>query len=781
MVLLLSSVAAMGSGTASPPPPPPPPIDLGGAPSGRGPDHNGKPHPVTARLLLEHEALVPGTKTRVGVHLTQQEGWHTYWKSPGDIGQPTEVTWSGVKWNLPAGAVGELQFPIPQRFEQDGMVSFGYDREVLLSAELTVPPEAKPGPVKLAADINWLVCSTSCIPGSTHLELPLEIKAAATPSRYAPLFAHYAAQHPTPLPPDGPKVEYVLSTSAVRPNESFRAAFVVSPGAQGAFQGVTKQPWPTFTPIASSYDWGVTGVTLSPQPDGKLFIVVDGEAYDPTPLPQGQTIGGLLQLKVGDRWLRTEVSGPMPWAAAGAQVTPTTHPALSVKAEAPEGEPTAGVAQAEPSEDVVPVPVTNGGTGTASLLGVLLFAFVGGLVLNVMPCVLPVLTLKLYGLVEQSDITPGQRRSVGLAYTGGVLASFLALAVAVVVLRAVFGVQVDWGFQFQYPPYVAALATVVFGFGLSLLGVFEIPVLGAETAGQASSKEGLVGSFFTGVFATLLATPCSAPFLGTAIAYAFSAPTLQLLAIFATVGLGLGAPFLLVAFVPTLFRFLPRPGPWMETFKQLLGFTLIATTIWLIDVLFAQIGGDRTVGFMAFLLAVGIGLWIYGHFGGIAETGRRQLLAAGAGGVVALGAGLYFLDLELAKDETCDDGALVQDGLSFADGIPWQPFSEPRIEALAGKTVFVDFTAEWCLTCKVNERTVLETSDVRGAMQELGVIPLKADWTRRDEVITEWLREHGRAGVPMYLVIPGDRSKEPILLPEVITPSMVVGALKQAG
>jgi thiol:disulfide interchange protein len=787
MVLLLSSVAAFGSGTASPAPPPPPQVDLAGAPSGRGPDHNGKPHPVTARLLVEHEALVPGTTTRVGVHLTQQEGWHTYWKSPGDIGQPTEA-----KWSVPTGSVGELKFPVPQRFEQDGQISFGYDREVLLSADLSIPADAKPGPLQLAADINWLVCSTSCIPGSTHLELPLEIKAGGappSPTRYAPLFAHYAAQHPVPLsegelPGDGPKVEYVLSASAVRPSESFRAAFVVTPPAKGAFEGVTKQPWPTFTPIASSYDWGVTGVTLSPQPDGKLFVVVDGETYEPDPLPQGQTVGGLLQLKVGDRWLRTEVSGPLPWAAAGAQVTPTTHPALAVKAEAPQTAPAGEVAHDGAADNVVPMaisPLGAAGTSGASLLGVLLFAFVGGLVLNVMPCVLPVLTLKLYGLVEQSDITPGRRRQVGLAYTGGVMASFLALALAVIVLRAVFGVQVDWGFQFQYPPYVAALATVVFAFGLSLLGVFEIPVIGAETAGQASSKEGLVGSFFTGVFATLLATPCSAPFLGTAIAYAFSAPVLELLAIFATVGLGLGAPFLLVAFVPALFRFLPRPGAWMDTFKQLLGFTLIATTIWLVDVLFAQIGGDRTVGFLAFLLAVGVGLWIFGHFGGIAESGRRQLAAAAGGAVVALGAGLYFLDLELAPDEQCDDGALVQDGLSFADGIPWQPFSEPRIEALAGKTVFVDFTAEWCLTCKVNERTVLETSDVRGAMQELGVVPLKADWTRRDEVITEWLRQNGRAGVPMYLVIPGDRTKAPILLPEVITPSMVVGALKQAG
>lgn len=766
MLTLLLSAAAHASQTASPPPPKPPIVDFSGVPEGRGPEHNGKPHPVVARLVTEHESLLPGSTARVGIHLTQQEGWHTYWKSPGDIGQPTEVTWS-----LPEGATaGPLLFPVPQRFEQDGQISFGYDHEVLLTSEITLPSTLAAGKTTIAADVRWLVCNTSCIPGQAHIELPINVAAGqSAPTRAAPLFAHYAAQHPTPLDTQQLSVEYVLSASAVRPNESFRAAFVVNPINGASLRDIAKTPWPTFTPIASSYDWGVTGVTISPQPDGKLFVVIDGETYEPDPLPATQSIGGLLQLEVGGRWLRTEVSGALPWAAAGSAVTAATHPALSVKAEAP--------AVVEMGADSLAIPMS---AAPVSLLWVLMFAFTGGLVLNIMPCVLPVLTLKLYGLVEQTDITAAQRRGTGLAYTAGVLASFLALAAAVVVLRTVFQVDVDWGFQFQYPPYVAALATVVFAFGLSLLGVFEIPVFGAETAGNAQSKEGLTGSFFTGVFATLLATPCSAPFLGTATAYAFTAPTAELVLIFAMVGLGLAAPFMLVAFVPALFRFLPRPGAWMDAFKQLLGFSLLATTIWLTDVLYAQIGGDRTTGFLAFLLVVSLGLWVFGRFGGLAEPGRRQLVAAAVGTVISVAGGLYFLDLQMAEDERCDSGTTVTDGLSFADEIPWQPFSEPRIDALAGKTVFVDFTAEWCLTCKVNENTILETETVRNTMQELGVVPLKADWTRRDEVITTWLRDHGRAGVPMYLVIPKDRTKQPILLPEVITPGMVVEALQRA-
>jgi thiol:disulfide interchange protein DsbD len=361
-----------------------------------------------------------------------------------------------------------------------------------------------------------------------------------------------------------------------------------------------------------------------------------------------------------------------------------------------------------------------------------------------------------------------------------VLASFLALAMMVFVLRVAFGLDVNWGFQFQFPAYVAALATVVFAFGLSLLGVFEIPVVGASAADAAASKEGPSGSFFTGVFATLLATPCSAPFLGSAVAYAFAAPTLVLFAMFAAIGLGLAAPFLLVAFVPAFFRFLPRPGEWMDTLKQLLGFTLIATTVWLVDVLLAQIGEDRTVGFLGFLLCVAIGTWIYGRFGGVAATLQRQLVTAGLGGLVATLGGVLFLDLRHAEAaEECDDGSLATD-LRFDEAVPWQPFSEPRVAALAGKTVFVDFTADWCVSCKVNERTVLESSRVRSAMAELDVVPLKADWTRPDATIEAWLNRYGRAAVPMYLVIPGDRAKEPILLPEVITPQMVVDALHDA-
>jgi thiol:disulfide interchange protein DsbD len=414
-----------------------------------------------------------------------------------------------------------------------------------------------------------------------------------------------------------------------------------------------------------------------------------------------------------------------------------------------------------------------------SIVSVLGLALLGGLLLNIMPCVLPVLALKLYGLIEQQDISTNDRQMAGLAYTAGILFCFWVLAAAVFGTRSVLGIDVGWGFQFQYPPYIAGLATLVFAFGLSLFGLFEIPAFGVDQASNASSKEGPAGYFFTGMFATLVATPCTAPFMGTALAFAFGAPGYMLVLVFSLIGLGLASPFLLIAFVPSLYRFLPRPGAWMEAFKQFLGFTLVATTIWLVGVLTAQIGADRSNSFLAFLMFVALGCWVFGRWGGLGATRIQQLKAFAAGLLITVGGGWLFLDLEMAEASQCDDGSLVE-VLDFEHDLPWQAFSEERVKALAGQPIFIDFTADWCLTCKANEKAVINTAPVREAMRDHDVIPLMADWTRRDPVITEWLKRHGKAGVPFYLVLPADASAAPIALPEVITQDMVIQAIKKA-
>jgi len=755
-------VDARASGTASPPPPPPPAVAFDSVPASADVQRtgaDGKPHPVRARLLAEHDPVAAGSTVRVGVHLTQQPGWHTYWRSPGDIGLPTEVVWT-----LPAGAaMGPLQFPIPQRFELDGLVSFGYDDQVLLVSELTLPADLAPGDYALAGKATWLVCQSSCIPGEAELSLPLHVTAAGTPpaqTPQAPLFAHYAAQHPAPA--DALDITFAVSQDVVRGNDKFDAAFFVKP-KQGPLGELPKTTWPTFTPILGA-NWMLSAdkPTEIHAQDGGVLIVLHGEAFAADPLPTAEPIGGLVQLEVDGKWIRAEVLRTLPFGAEGATVTPTPSPLLAATAAAP---PAAAA----------PPPVAD----TGGMLWNLLLAFVGGLILNVMPCVLPVLTLKLYSLVEQADITPKERHTAAVAYSVGILVSFWALAASVVGARVVLGVDLGWGSQFQYPGYVAALTTLVFGFGLSLFGVYEIPAFGVATAADASGREGVVGYFFTGVFATLLATPCSAPFLGTAVAFAFSAPTLQLVAIFSSIGLGLAAPFLVIAFIPQLFAWMPRPGEWMDWFKQVLGFSLVATTIWLVDVLGAQIGPDRQTWFLVYLMCVAIAAWIYGRWGGVLSDRRQHALALAAAAATIGLAGWRFVDLSFAEAPDCDT-TVERDGLSFAEEIPWQPFSAAAVDTLAGTPVFVDFTADWCVTCKVNERTVLETATVRDAMAQAGVVPLKADWTVRDPEITEWLQRFGKAGVPFYLVIPADRSRPMVALPEVVTPDLVAQAVSAA-
>ncbi len=741
-------------------------------------DSEGRPHPVHARLLLDHEKVAPGQHVRLGVHLTQKEGWHTYWHSPGDIGLPTDIQWS-----LPPGvSASPYLYPVPHRYDVQGIISYGYDDQVMFFTEFDIPKDMPAGPVTLGAHAKWLVCEVMCIPGEAELSLPVEVVTDAEPhaGSFSPLFDAFAATHPVDAVthPDI-TVETALSDSALQPDSPFRyAIYVKSTNGKPISFDIGEGGWPAFAPIYSS-QWMVSGVNVQ-SVDGGLLAVVEGTTFAPDPLPPTEKVGGLVQLKVGDKPVRAEILVNATWALASAPVVANPSPLFALA----EGASTTK-AMPQPTLDPTPAvalaPPVDAGAGQ-SLPFMLLLAFLGGAILNVMPCVLPVLTLKLYSLVEQQDQLATERRKAGLAYTAGVVASFLALAVAVVALRSVFSLQVGWGFQFQYPEYVAALATIVFVFGLSLFGVFEVPALGANSAAEASEKEGLLGHFLTGTFTTLLATPCSAPLLGTGMGFAFGLPAWGVLLFFAVAALGLASPFLLIAFVPALMRFLPRPGAWMETFKQAMGFTLVATTVWLVDVMGGLVGRDGLVGFLGFLVAVAAGAWIFGRWGGPIETGRRQLAAFFAGVVLSAVVGWKFLVFEIPEDASCADTSPVAfDALDWSEkDIPWQPFSDQRVVDLRGNAIFIDFTADWCLTCKVNEKGVLNTEAVRSVMQQNKVIPLKADWTRKDEVITSWLQRYGRAGVPFYLVIPADPSQAPIPLPEVITADIVNEALAKA-
>lgn len=739
-------------------------------------DLEGEPHQVRARLLIDQDVVHAGDTVRVGVHLEQKEHWHTYWHSPGEVGKPTEI-----EWTLPGGTVSsERVHAAPAYFEYEGIKSYGYDDQALHHIAITLPADLEPGMIELGAHASWLVCEVQCIPGEAELLLPVEVVEADIESEDTPWYPLFdAAEASFPIAPADAKalfVESALSVDVVRPDDEFTLAMRVVTTDPDAEIVREHGVWPLFTPIATP-GWMLMEQRVSDGEDGSIRIELDGYALENEDgsLPTDQAAGGLFQVKVGDEWVRTEIFVDVPFVERDSPVVASTSPLFT------EGD---GLTEAG----------TDGGgdgAGTATppaeaaaglgVLGALGLALVGGVLLNVMPCVLPVLTLKLYGLVEQGNITNAERRKAGNWYTLGILASFGALALVIIVLQQFFDFQAGWGFQFQYPPYVIGLATIVFAFGLSLFGVFEIPAFGETAMSDASDKEGAMGYFLTGAFATLLATPCSAPFLGTGIGFAFSLPSWMLFLFFLVAGFGLALPFLLVAWIPALYRFMPQPGAWMETFKQFLGFTLMATTVWLVDVLAAQTGTDGAFGVLVYLTVVALACWIFGRWGGLGATARNRAIAGTIALLLSAGAGWKFLVTETQAAQDCDDGTLVQvDDFDFSHEIPWQPFTEERVAAYDGNVVFIDFTAEWCLTCKVNERNVLETEKVRSAMAERGIVPVKADWTNRDDVITAWLQRYGKAGVPFYLVVPADQSRENIALPEVITPDIVIEALDQA-
>ena len=751
---------------------------------------NGEPHEAQARLLADRTALVPGETVRIGVHLDPDEGWHAYWKSPGETGEAMTIT-----WDLPDGLTAPPHaFPVPRRFDDQGIISFGYGGSVLLFSDIVVPADMPAGSTSIQADAAWLVCEAQCIKGEVSLSLPIDVADSSEPTSWAPLFDHYASQHPEPLASvDGAAIESALSQNAVKPGETVQAVFRVVATGEEPLRMPTNEgegPWPAFTPISDVNSVWVDQPAVVQADDGSTLVLMSIEAYELDELPQDSVIGGLFQFSVGDETVATELEIPLPWAAADAETTASTSPLFAMAGAEP---PAPGLSPDEPGSEATESEGAAALAADASVsarfqvwfdalpvwmktLVMLGAAFMGGMILNIMPCVLPVLALKLFGLVHHSGASASTQRRAGIAYTAGVLVSFLALAIGIVALQAATGAA-GWGVQFQSPIYVVGLATVVFLFGLSMFGVFEVPAFGTGVASTATAREGIGGDFMYGVFATLLATPCSAPLLAPAVTYAFSMPSAFVPVFFLTIGAGLAFPFLVIAFIPALFRLLPKPGAWMETFKQGMGFALVGAAVWVAYPLPALIGSQSFVLFLAFLTVVGAAAWVFGTFAGVAESRERQAMVGGISlAMIALG-GWMFLNLEYADELECDDDSLATD-LTFEEEVPWQAFSEARLEAASTDgPVFIDFTADWCVTCKVNERTIINTELIRGAMADCGITPLKADWTRRDEVITDWLQRYGRAGVPFYLFVPGDGG-DAVPLPDLLTSGALLSAFE---
>jgi len=660
---------------------------------------------VQASLIAEHVGIQAGKPFVVGLLLTMAPDWHVYWKNPGDAGLPTSIS-----WDLPDGFVADpIQWPIPERIVTQGLTSYGYSVQILLPVRITPPFSLRTGyTVTLRADVHWLACRVECIPGAARLLLSLPVTAGVRVGPQAGLFADALAR----LPSTDPAARLVATTqgngvrlSARGLTDAFTREVSFYPDKQGMIQE--------------------TGVRATLTNDGAAELSLE----------RPPSAGGL-----------TRLTGLLVMGVAGTQ-----QHALVVD-----------VPVSADSRSVV-------GSGHLSgLLAAIALGFIGGLLLNLMPCVLPVISLKVMSLVRQGGGEGRHAARNGLIFGLGVLVSFWIIASVLIALRA-GGRLLGWGFQLQNPIVVVVASVIFFLIGLNLFGVFEVGAV-LTRMGRART-EGVAGAFFSGFFATVVATPCTAPFMGIAVGYALSHSPMAALGVFTALALGMAAPYVLLSAFPGLLARLPKPGAWMQTVRQVLGFPMMAAVIWMVFVLTGLAGSSAVIALLAGMLVAGVGAWIWGTWGALS----RPTPARVAAGVLALALAVGGPAGALGFMGKAQPAAVVSSG-------PWQPWSADKVVELRGqgKAVLIDFTARWCLTCQVNERVALENRAVKARLAELQVATLRADWTDQDPAIASALEGYGRASVPLYvLYIPG--ASAPVLLPEILTPGGVLGALDKIG
>lgn len=669
---------------------------------------------VKAQLVASVDAVHPGDEILVGVHQQIIPHWHTYWRNPGDSGLATTID-----YQLPDGATaGEIQWPTPSRITLGPIVNYGYENEVTLLNKIKVPRESAAGSVfTINAKVKWLVCEELCIPQKVELTLDLPVVAAGVDAgQGSPLIEQARASLPGVSP-------WPISLAYNKDVLSFQIADVKLQSA------TIKNIW--FYPA----EWGKVnhGAEQSWQLSGnKLELQLKpGEA----PLTKDETLTGV----------------------------------LAVTEEGANGLVTRGyVVKVSGAEVATGISEIKAGEPDEVLSTALLLAFLGGIILNLMPCVFPVLSIKALSLIKHAQHGPRQTRLQGLAYTLGILVSFGLLGGVLIAVKAT-GAEIGWGFQFQSPLFVLAVAYLMFAVGLSLSGVFSI---GGSITGVGSAlaeRPGYSGSFFTGVLATIVATPCTAPFMGAALGFALTQPPASLLAVFFFLGLGLALPYLLLSQWPYLQRFLPKPGVWMDRLKQGLAFPMYGAAVWLVWVLAQQAGVNAVAVALGGMVVIAFAAWVYEftkYGGNVAQrTGAVvTVLALGvalAGGYVGVDTHATPLKTELAEN--------------------YEPYSAERLFELRsqGKPVFLNMTAAWCISCLVNEKVALSQPSVIETFKRGGINYLKGDWTNRDPEITKLLAEFGRSGVPLYVFYPAGagNSSNRVVLPQLLTPEIVTQAV----
>jgi thiol:disulfide interchange protein DsbD len=719
---------------------------------------------VKARLVSEVGAIAPGQSFWVALEFNIRDGWHTYWRNPGDSGQATTL-----KWQLPPGfTAGDIVWTTPHRFEIPPLVNYGYAKHAVHLVNITAPKDLKPGtPIVLAAHASWLVCADVCIPEDADLQLKLPVNAPLVNGH--PL----VEGHPLAEGQSGGSIDptdAALFAGARSELASPEPAATTARIENGRLVIELGKEWGATLPQIKSlaffpYDDGnieyAAPQTLTRAPDAVDLAIKVG--YQP---PKGGTVRGLL--------LATEQNGKesetVPIEIA-ARFTGSVGPAAAAARFAPPAAATTTASSTSGSTTAATADQT-----TASLPVLLFFAILGGLILNLMPCVFPVLSIKAIGLVEQAKKHPAAVRAKGLVFAAGVISSMLCLAAALLALRA-GGEQIGWGFQLQSPLFVTLLVYLLLAVGLNLSGVFEVGGGLAGVGDGLTQGDGYRASFFTGVLTTLVATPCTAPFMAFAVGAALTQPPAIALCIFAALGFGLALPYLLLSFAPWMRRALPKPGAWMDTLKQIFAFPIYASAAWLLWVLAQQTSSIGLGAALAGAILIALAAWAYQKSKSSSYRGRAAgLITATVALMLAIILPVRFASVAAAS------ASVSAAGVSSAGaraGDEWQPYDPAQVAQLtaAGRPLLVNFTASWCLTCLVNERNAFADSAVQAVFRAKGVTLMKGDWTNRDPVITRALAEFGRAGVPLYVVYnskPG--STEPVVLPQLLTANIVQSA-----
>jgi thiol:disulfide interchange protein len=688
---------------------------------------------VKARLVSEVVSVGPGQTFWVALELEIRDGWHTYWRNPGDSGEPTKLA-----WQLPAGfTAGDIVWTAPHRFEIAPLVNYGYAKHAVHLVQLTAPKDLKAGaPAALAAKASWLVCSDVCIPEDAKLtlSLPAGAQAGGIDPAAAALFTAARSELPSAQP--------APTTARIEGDK-----LVIRLGAEWG---------PTLSQI--------TSLTFFPYDEGGI------EYATPQTLTRSKD-GVDLSMKVG-------YQPPKAGAIRGVLVASEQNGSQSdtVPIEIAADFSGAGADQVKAAPRFAPVTQTSK-EPEHSLPTLLLFAVLGGLILNLMPCVFPVLSIKALNVMEQAKKDPAAVRIKGLVFAAGVIVSMLCLAGVLLVLRA-GGEQLGWGFQLQSPLFVTLLVYLLLAVGLNLSGVFEVGGGLAGVGDSLTQGEGYSASFFTGVLATLVATPCSAPFMAPAVGAALTQAPITALSIFAALGVGISLPFVLLSFAPWMRRVLPKPGVWMDTLKQVFAFPVYATAAWLLWVVAQETSPFGLGAALAGSILIALAAWSFQKARSTAGGGRVTVIATA---VISLLLAII-LPIRFADVASAAPGENAQ-AKTRAGADEWQPYSEAKVAELnaAGRPLLVNFTASWCLTCMVNERNAFSDAAVQEIFRDKKVTLMKGDWTNRDPAITKALAAFGRAGVPLYVVYnsrPG--ATEPVVLPQLLTAGIVQSTFADA-